>query len=192
MSRHSSSGANRLTTSPAVRQGGTRQSARPVTSGPDSAKTTRRPLRDLGAVRAAFERAIESHSQVLGQFFLARYLGLEVRYEDGRCIVEFDVREDLLNPAGRLQGGVIATALDVSMVHLVQHLVAGPAATVDLGVQYHRGVSTGRLRSEAGIVHRGKTLWFAQAAITGATGERIASGRATIALARCIAAAADE
>jgi uncharacterized protein (TIGR00369 family) len=117
-----------------------------------------RKLRDLNAPRQALERALDSHSQTFGTFFLARFLGFEVSFDHDTCTVAFDVREDMHNPRAVLQGGVVATALDVAMGHLINHLQSA-AATIALNVQYHRPVSDGRLRCVAQVLHRGSRVW---------------------------------
>lgn len=124
----------------------------------DTAAPERRPLRDLTSPREAFERAMASHSQELGRFFLAQLLGFEVSYDAELCVVEFEAKEFLHNPRGTLQGGVLATALDLAMGHLIQRW-RGPAATIALDVRYHRPISSGRVRIVAQPVHRGARIW---------------------------------
>ena len=143
---------------------------------------TRRPIAGTEAAREVFESAVRSHSQELGEFFLAKLLGFEVSYAADACIVDFHAHEYLLNPRGTLHGGVLATAMDVAMTHLVQHL-QGPATTVDVQVQYHSAVKAGALRCEARAVHRGGTLWFMEARVMSADGKRVASGTSAVMLA---------
>lgn len=138
-------------------------------------------LRNIASPREAFDRALSSHSQVPGQFFLAQLLGLKVSYEDDSCIVEFDAQEFLHNPRGTLQGGVIATALDVAMGHLIQHL-RGPCATIALNVQYHHAVSEGRVRCVAHVIHRGARVWSMDAAARTESAELVASATASFML----------
>ena len=147
---------------------------------------------DVAAARAAFDVAVDTHSQELGHFFLARFFGFEVGYVDETCTVAFDVREDLCYPRGLLQGGVIATALDVAMAHLAQHLARRGAATANLAVQYLRGVQTGRVQATARVARKGASLWFLEANLLAADGERIASASATLALAPAAQAALSE
>src|SRR5437879_5400617 len=110
-------------------------------------QAARRPLADEATPRAVFETAMKEHSQELGDFFLAKLLGFEVSYTEDSCVVEFTAHEYLQNPRGQLHGGVLATAMDISMGHLVQR-IGGPGATVTLEARYHRAVSSGQLRCE--------------------------------------------
>jgi uncharacterized protein (TIGR00369 family) len=110
-------------------------------------------------------------------------LGLQVRYEENACVVEFHAEEFLQNPAGALHGGVTATALDVAMGHFVQHF-HGPAATLSMTIQYHRAVSKGRVRCVADAVHRGSSIWSMQGSAYAEPGELIASALSSFALRR--------
>ena len=141
-------------------------------------------LSNPAVVRDAFEKALATHSQERGHFFLARFLGFELTYSDESCTVVFAVREDLCNPRGLLHGGVVATALDVAMGHLTQHVAACGAATAGLTVQYFRAVRTGTVRATARIARKGSRLWFLEADLVGADGERLASASSTVALAQ--------
>lgn len=144
---------------------------------------------NVALARRAFDTAVDTHSQELGRFFLARFFGFEVTYEQETCTVAFDVREDLCNPRGLLQGGVIATALDVAMAHLAQHLTHRGAATAQLSVQYLHSVQRGRVQATARVARKGASLWLLEADLLVPDGERIASACATLALAPAAVAA---
>jgi len=57
---------------------------------------------------------------------------------------------------------VIATALDVSMGHLL-HRHYGTGATLEMKVQYFAAIRTGTLRCEASFLKRGRKIFFLQA-----------------------------
>jgi hypothetical protein len=76
---------------------------------------------DRATAQAMIERALGESRQEFGSFFLSRLLGFEVSFKDKRCIVEFEATRALFNPQGTLHGGILATAMDVSMGHLLQH-----------------------------------------------------------------------
>ena len=63
--------------------------------------------------------ADSSDKQEFGSFYLSRFLGFKTTYKDDLCIVTFEAKSPMFNPQGTLHGGVIATALDVSMGHLL-------------------------------------------------------------------------
>lgn len=142
-------------------------------------ESARRPLTDVLTPPAVFASAMLSHSQEPGSFFLAKLLGFEVSYAEDACLVEFSAHEYLLNTGGVLLGGVAATALDVSMEHLIQRLY-GAATTVDLHVQYLRTVSSGRLCCEARVPRRGRRLWFVESRLSSEDGALIACRTCTM------------
>ena len=125
-----------------------------------------------------FDRALSSTKQEFGSFFLARLLGFEISYGDERCTVAFEARRLLFNPQGSLHGGVLATAMDISMGHLLHH-VAAPGATLEMKVQFLKPVLSGLVRCEASFLRRGRSLSFLQSAATDAGGDLIAHATAT-------------
>lgn len=134
------------------------------------------------AVQAHFEQALAEAKPEFGQFFLARFYGLEIEYEADRCRVTLPVKEHMLNPVGALHGGVLATALDVSMGHLIHHVTGRGGATVDMNIQYMRPVTEGRIVFEAAFLKRGKTLAFMESRATNEAGKLVAVANATWAL----------
>ena len=133
---------------------------------------------DEAKARAAFEAALATHQPAFGTFFLARLLGLAIRYEGERGIVEFDVADWMFNPQGSMHGGLIGTVLDVSMGHLLHH-VAGAGATLEMKVQYLGPVRAGRMRCDSAFLRRGRSINFLESRMTDATGSVIAAATAT-------------
>ncbi|MBX7059944.1 MAG: PaaI family thioesterase [Leptospirales bacterium] len=80
-----------------------------------------------------------------------------VAYEPRRSLIcRFPVQEKHLNPAGRLQGGFLAAAVDNTMGPL-SYLAAGRATTtLDLHLNYLRGAYPGEtIEVKATIIGRG-------------------------------------
>jgi len=102
------------------------------------------------AARAHLDTILSDHEQAFETFFLARFMNLSFEYlpleacdaEKAVCRVSFPMSDMLKNPQGSLHGGAMATAMDISMGHLVNK-VAGPGATIEMKVQYMRPVSEG-------------------------------------------------
>ena len=109
--------------------------------------------------REAFEQAIGSYVQEFNHFFLAKLFGLDIRYEENACIVEFDVEDYMFNPQGSLHGGIISFAMDVSMGHLLNHL-GGPGITLEMKVQFMQPVRSGKVRAVGTIVKKGRKICF--------------------------------
>jgi uncharacterized protein (TIGR00369 family) len=135
------------------------------------------------ALRAALgkdmlARATADPRQEFGSFFLSRLLGFTVSYEGERCIVGFEAIPTLFNPQGTLHGGILATAMDVSMGHLLHH-VDGAGATLEMKVQYLAPVTSGLVRCEGSFLRKGRSLSFLQSHAYRGDGELAAHATAT-------------
>lgn len=130
------------------------------------------------AGRAMLERALGDTRQEFGNFFLLRLLGFEVAYGEERCTVSFDAVPPLYNPQGSLHGGVLATAMDISMGHLLNRFI-GPGATLEMKIQYLAPVTAGRVECEGSFLRRGRSICFLQSHARRADGELIALATAT-------------
>ena len=112
-----------------------------------------------GAVERARAAAADP-AQEFGSFFLSRFLDLRIAYDDEQqtCTVDLPYAPFLCNPQGSVHGGVITTAMDISMGHLC-HRYLSTAMTIEMQVRFFRplrgdGQCTGRLlRPGRRIVH---------------------------------------
>lgn len=130
------------------------------------------------AARAAFEAALREQVPAFETFFLAKLLGLEISYGDETCQVRFAVQEFMFNPQGTLHGGIIATALDISMGHLLNH-VSGPGMTLEMKTQYLRAVKSGVISCNAGFLRRGRSINFLETRMRDEAGEILAFATST-------------
>ncbi len=128
--------------------------------------------------RAAFERAAAGTQEGFGDFFLARLLGFEISHPGEACEVRLQVEDWMFNPHGSLHGGVLATALDVSMGHLL-HRHVGAGVTLELKVQYLAGVRAGRVTCRGEFLRRGRGVSFLRAEARDEAGELLAFATAT-------------
>lgn len=141
---------------------------------------------DETAARAQFETALDGHEQAFETFFLARFLGLEFDYlphdapdaEKQVCRLTFPVTDLIKNPQGSLHGGAMASAMDISMGHLVNK-VAGPGATIEMKIQFMRPVTEGVVTCEGRFTRRGRSLSFMESRLTGPDGKLAALATAT-------------
>lgn len=118
---------------------------------------------------------------------VARLLGFRLLAVDpeARTIeVEFTATEAFLNPAGHIQGGMLAAMLDDTMgPALVATLGAGEwAPTTDLHVQFHRPALPGRLTGHGRVVRRGGSIAFLAGELVDAEGRVLATAVATAAI----------
>ena len=133
---------------------------------------------DLDQARAAFERAARGGREAFGDFFLARLLGLEISYPGEACEVRFAAHDFLFNPQGSLHGGVLATALDVAMGHLL-HRHAAPGVTLEFKVQYVAAARSGHVTCRGEFLSRGRSVAFLRAEARTAEGTLLAFATAT-------------
>lgn len=141
---------------------------------------------DEGEARARFDEALETHEQAFGSFFFARFLGLSFEYlpldapdaEKEVCRVTFPLTAMLRNPQGSLHGGVMASAMDISMGHLVNK-IAGPGATIELKVQFMRPVMEGPVTCEGRFTRKGRSIAFMESRLMGPDGKLAALATAT-------------
>jgi uncharacterized protein (TIGR00369 family) len=141
---------------------------------------------DVADARARLDRALDDHEQAFETFFLARFLDLSFAYlpddapdaDKTTCRLTFPVHDMLKNPQGVLHGGIMASAMDISMGHLVAK-VAGPGATIEMKVQFLRPVSAGTVTVEGSFTKRGRSLSFMESRLYGEDGKLAAHATAT-------------
>ena len=134
---------------------------------------------DPQSARAAFERAIADDTRVFGNFFLSRFLGLEISYpDDDTCVVEFEVHDYMFNPQGSLHGGVIAAVLDISMGHLLTRAV-GRGMTLQMETKFLRPARAGRIRATGRFLKKGKSINYLETRLTDAEGSLLAVANST-------------
>lgn len=129
-------------------------------------------------VRRAQEAAA-SDVQQFGDFFLSRFLGLEISYDDAEqsCTVRLPYARHLGNPQGSVHGGIITTAMDISMGHLC-HRFLSTAMTIEMQMRFFRplttdGFCTGR------ILKAGRRLVHLESRMSDAEGRLVAHGVGT-------------
>ena len=123
-------------------------------------------------------RATATERQEFGSFFLLRLLGMEVSYAAEGCTVSFTALPPLFNPQGSLHGGILATAMDISMGHLLNR-AGGSGATLELKVQYFAPVIAGRVACVASFLRQGRSISFLQSSATREDGVQVAHATAT-------------
>lgn len=115
------------------------------------------PLDRSGPVERARLAAADPTSE-FGSFFLSRFLDLDISYDDEArtCQVVLPYAAHLCNPQGTVHGGVITTAMDISMGHLC-HRFLSTAVTVEMQVRFFRPL-TGMGRVEGRVLRSGRRL----------------------------------
>jgi uncharacterized protein (TIGR00369 family) len=136
----------------------------------------------IGAMREVaqgmFDQALADERHEFGSFFLSRFLGMQIAYENDSCIVSLEVKPPMYNPQGSLHGGVLATALDISMGHLLHHRF-GAGSTLEMKVQYFSPARSGLVRCQSGFLKQGRSIFFLQSHAYDAAGETLAHATST-------------
>jgi uncharacterized protein (TIGR00369 family) len=109
----------------------------------------------------------------------ARLLGwhvLDARPADGWIRIGFLARQEFLNPAGYIQGGLIAAMLDDTMGPAVFTHSQGRlyTATIDFNVSFLSPAKPGPLFGEGQVIQMGKTVGFVEAKLMDPQGAIIA------------------
>ena len=84
----------------------------------------------------------------------------------------------MFNPQGTLHGGIIATAMDVSMGHLL-HYTTGSGATLEMNVKYLLPIKEEEIVCKGSYLKRGKTIVFLQSHLFREDGKLAAYASAT-------------
>lgn len=111
---------------------------------------------DRARVTRLVEEALDQHRPAFGEFFLARFLDLQISYGDETCRVAVPAGRHLNNPQGSLHGGVIVLAMDVSMGHLC-HRFLSTAVTLEFKVNFLRPIH-GDCWCEARFLKKGRRV----------------------------------
>ncbi len=93
-------------------------------------------------------------------------------------MVRFDVKRPIFNPQGSLHGGVLATALDISMGYLLKHYHRA-GATLEMKVQYFAAVRSGVVRCRATFLRTGRKVFFLQSEARNEADELVAHATST-------------
>jgi acyl-CoA thioesterase len=124
---------------------------------------------------------IASKGQLANPFFCQ--MGIKpVSCRDGKSRLSMEVRHDMTNGEGWLQGGMYTALGDEAMALAIYTLLNDKEtiATVSCTTQYIRGVRNGVIYADGTVIKRGRQMIFAEATLTGAESDKL--------LARCTAA----
>jgi uncharacterized protein (TIGR00369 family) len=114
------------------------------------------------------------------EHILSRLDYVEIESTDDRLVMEMDNRPDLANVRGALQGGLVATLIDIAAGILAGRATGNgyDVTTADLNIHFLAPVMD-RARAEARIVRAGKRLIVTSVDVTDIGRDRLAA-RATL------------
>lgn len=111
-----------------------------------------------------------------------RLLGIEIdSIENGIAHLSVEVTEKLLQLAGVMHGGAIATLIDTAVAMAIVS-VSEPQSkftTVELKVNYLRPIKDGRIVAEARLIQNGRRIVVADCDVFDAEGKLAAKGLLT-------------
>ncbi len=134
--------------------------------------------------RPFFERARKIMSGEIPMATIGRTLGMTIAYvRDGEAAFELEAdMERHANPMGTLHGGVLCDLSDGAMgLAWASELVEGESfTTLELKINFLKPVWKGKLRAEARVVKRGRTVGLVECDVRNAEGDLVAHATSTI------------
>jgi uncharacterized protein (TIGR00369 family) len=127
------------------------------------------------------------HNEVIAQGgHLFEQLGTrDMPSPDGHLVIEMDVRPEVANVRGALQGGLIAVLIDVCAGRLAydscDHENGYSTATSDMNIHFLSPVAVGPARADAWIVRQGRSTFVLQVEVTDVGRENKLAAVSTIA-----------
>src|SRR5262249_2784892 len=113
---------------------------------------------------------------------IARLIGFEVEeIGDGRAVTTMDTGPQHANPMGTLHGGILCDLADAAMgMAFVSTLAADESFTrMSLTINFFRPVWRSRLRAEARVVNRGRTVGYVECDVVDHEAKLIAKATST-------------
>ena len=102
---------------------------------------------------------------------------LDARPEQGWVRIGFDGKKEFCNPAGFVQGGILAAMLDDTMGPAVFVMTEGRlyTATITMTVNFLAPAKPGPIVGEANVTQLGKTIAFVEGRLTAGDGAMLAT-----------------
>src|SRR2546423_796964 len=113
---------------------------------------------------------------------IAKLIGFHLTLlEAGRSVIEFEAGPEHANPMGTLHGGVLCDVADAAMgTAWASTLQEGESfTTIELKINFFKPIWTAKLRAEARIVKRGRTVGFVECDITDENNSLVARASST-------------
>ncbi|MCH8026396.1 MAG: PaaI family thioesterase [Chloroflexi bacterium] len=104
-----------------------------------------------------------------------------VDVEPGRARMRFRAKEEFYNPAGVVQGGILAAMLDDTLGPAAASTV-GPqefVTTVEMKISFLRPAKAGELIGEGRVVHKGRSIIFVEGTLSAGGESPVATATGT-------------
>jgi len=126
---------------------------------------------------------ISAKGQKANPFFVM--MGIEpVSFGDGAAVLSMQVRPDMLNGDGWLQGGVYTALVDEAMaLALITVLDPGERiATISEATSFLSGVQDGTIRASGRVIRKGRSVAFTEGEVARDDGQVLARTTASFAV----------
>ena len=111
-----------------------------------------------------------------------KLMGIDVdEYGDGRARLTMEVRPDMLNGAGWLQGGIYVALADEAIALALCTLLADDEkiATIDEHTSFIKGVNAGTIAATGRVIRKGRRVAFADGEVRDAADGALLSRTST-------------
>lgn len=128
---------------------------------------------------------ISTKGQKANPFFVM--MGIEpVSFGDGAAVLSMEVRPDMLNGDGWLQGGIYTALADEAMaLALITVLGEGERiATISEATSFLSGVQDGNVLASGRVIRKGRSVAFLEGDVTRSDGRLLARTTASFAVLR--------
>ena len=118
---------------------------------------------------------------------VARLIGFEAKeIADGRAVVTLAAGQQHANPMGTLHGGILCDIADAAMGMAFASTLAPDESftTIALSINFFRPVWQARLKAEARVINRGKSVGYLECDVTDQDGKHIARANSTCSVLR--------
>jgi uncharacterized protein (TIGR00369 family) len=127
---------------------------------------------------------IRKYGQKANPFFCL--MGIDVVSADaGKAVLSMQVRPDMENGAGWLQGGILAAIADEAMALALYTLVSENEgiATISESTSFVKGIKRGGIIAEGRVIKKGRRVAFAEGEVYADNDERTVLSRTSAAFA---------
>ena len=117
-----------------------------------------------------------------GRLPVAELVGFRItEAADGRAVADFEAGPQHANLNGTLHGGILCDVSDAAMGLAFATTIEGEQSftTIELKINYFRPVWKARLRAEARVVRRGKTVGYVECDVIDEAGRLVAKASST-------------
>jgi uncharacterized protein (TIGR00369 family) len=113
---------------------------------------------------------------------IAKLIGFDIEeIGDGRAVGLIEAGPQHHNPMGTLHGGILCDLADAAMGMAFASTLAADEGftTLSLNITFFRPVWKSKLRAEARVTNRGKTVGYVECDVTDQNGKRVATANST-------------